>query len=173
MILLVITEFVLAFYPHAKEAERLTGVPAEIILTQAAVESSWGRKAPFNNYFGISGKGFTHKTIEYHPSPNVKYPHIYSITKHGNTYRYVVVKHFKNYPTPMHSFLDFATLIKNCYPKSYHYRCTPFLYFKHLKGYATSSNAFTLHMKVHKIISKKVHEIKLSEGTSVCDGLRF
>ena len=33
------------------------GVPLQICLAQAAVESAWGKAAPGGNYFGIKGKG--------------------------------------------------------------------------------------------------------------------
>jgi flagellar protein FlgJ len=47
----------------ARECQRLTGIPASFTLAQAALESSWGARAPGNNLFGIkadrSWKGAT------------------------------------------------------------------------------------------------------------------
>lgn len=37
----------------AKRVERNTGVPAEVLVAQWAIESGWGKKAPGNNCLGI------------------------------------------------------------------------------------------------------------------------
>jgi flagellum-specific peptidoglycan hydrolase FlgJ len=37
----------------AQDCQRKTGIPASITLAQAALESSWGARAPGNNRFGI------------------------------------------------------------------------------------------------------------------------
>jgi flagellar protein FlgJ len=51
--------------PHAKEAERQTGVPASFILGQAALESGWGKGQIRNpdgsnsfNLFGVKATGW-------------------------------------------------------------------------------------------------------------------
>lgn len=62
--------FLQKMLPHAREAERQTGVPASFILGQAALESGWGRGemrnadgTPSHNLFGVkagaSWKGAT------------------------------------------------------------------------------------------------------------------
>jgi flagellar protein FlgJ len=47
----------------AQDCQRKTGIPASLTLAQAALESSWGARAPGNNLFGIkadpSWKGAT------------------------------------------------------------------------------------------------------------------
>ncbi len=57
--------FIRDMLPHAKEAERATGVPAHYILGQAALESGWGRAEIRNadgsgsfNLFGIKATGW-------------------------------------------------------------------------------------------------------------------
>lgn len=57
-------DFVRDMLPHAREAERQTGVPASYILGQAALESGWGRGeirhadgSPSYNLFGIKAGG--------------------------------------------------------------------------------------------------------------------
>ena len=54
------TQFIREMLPHAKEAERQTGVPASFILGQAALESGWGKGEMKNadgsrsyNLFGV------------------------------------------------------------------------------------------------------------------------
>jgi flagellar protein FlgJ len=64
--------FVGEMYPHARAAERETGVPAEFIVGQAALESGWGRGemrhadgSPAHNLFGIkAGASWTGRTVD-------------------------------------------------------------------------------------------------------------
>ena len=41
-------DFVKQFHPYAKQMEKETGFNAVAILTQAALESGWGKYAPGN-----------------------------------------------------------------------------------------------------------------------------
>lgn len=45
--------YVAEFAQAAQLSQRVTGVPASIVLAQGALESDWGRKAVNNNHFGI------------------------------------------------------------------------------------------------------------------------
>lgn len=47
--------FVATMMPYAIEAERATGIPAEIMLAININEQGWKKPAPGNNYFGIKG----------------------------------------------------------------------------------------------------------------------
>ncbi len=71
-------DFVQRLLPHAEQASRETGVPAQLMLGQAALESGWGRRAILtpdgkdsHNLFGIKaganwdGKVAEVKTTEY------------------------------------------------------------------------------------------------------------
>lgn len=51
-------------FPLAQTASRQTGIPAEVIFAQSALETGWGRSAPNNNYFGIKGPGALQTTRE-------------------------------------------------------------------------------------------------------------
>lgn len=44
----------------AQACQRKTGIPASITLAQAALESSWGERAPGNNLFGIKADASWH-----------------------------------------------------------------------------------------------------------------
>lgn len=65
-------EFVARMQPAAEAASRATGVPARLILAQAALESGWGRReirgedgAPSFNVFGIKAdRRWTGATVE-------------------------------------------------------------------------------------------------------------
>lgn len=52
-------------WPLAQSASQRTGVPAQVIFAQSALETGWGRQAPQNNYFGIKGPGGSQQTREY------------------------------------------------------------------------------------------------------------
>lgn len=168
------SEFVTQYYPYAKEVEAATGLAANIILTQAAIETAWGRSVKQNNFFGVKGPGQLLKTVEYHNVTCIYYPEILSITKKGHRYRYVVRDYFRVYPTPMHSFMDFAQVIECSFPKAWQLRCEPYKFFKALEGkYATSPTAYTLSIKVLKIINREIYEYQLSESQAICDEVRL
>ncbi|MDY3124183.1 MAG: integrating conjugative element protein [[Actinobacillus] rossii] len=50
-------EFIEQALPVAKEIEKKWGVPAEVVIAQAALESGWGKKVKGNAYFGVKGSG--------------------------------------------------------------------------------------------------------------------
>lgn len=50
-------EFITMMAPHAARVAERTGVDPRIIISQAALESNWGRSAPGGNYFGIKSHG--------------------------------------------------------------------------------------------------------------------
>lgn len=64
--------FVRGMYPHARAAQRETGVPAEFIVAQAALESGWGRAQirhpdgqSAHNLFGIkAGANWRGRTVD-------------------------------------------------------------------------------------------------------------
>ncbi|WP_323141274.1 glycoside hydrolase family 73 protein [Massilia phyllosphaerae] len=64
----------------AQDCQRRTGIPASITLAQAALESSWGARAPGNNLFGIkadkswTGPTVTFQTTEHLAGQIVKMP---------------------------------------------------------------------------------------------------
>jgi len=112
-------DFVVKYFPFAKEVEKETEIPAVAILAQAALESGWGRKAIGNNIFGIKfRKGdWGHMevlTTEYSKSPdkficeNVK-SKVY--LKDKDVFRYKVWQYFADYETPKGAFLAHSKLL--------------------------------------------------------------
>lgn len=49
--------FVKMYYNDALASEKATGIPADVQLAQAAIESSWGDAAPRFAFFGIKATG--------------------------------------------------------------------------------------------------------------------
>lgn len=147
-------DFVSTYYPLAVEVGNRHGVHPEIILTQAALESGWGRSAQGNNFFGVKGRGQLLKTHEYHKSTKVSYPHIFSITETSKGYRYVILDHFKCYEDPEDAFEDFVAVAKRLGK----YHCSPKKYFKSLTVYATNPHYYSLLLKVHRIVKQQIKE---------------
>jgi len=174
--LLTPAQFVEEYYPYAKEVENRTGVCSEITLTVVAVESKWGSRAPYYNFFGIKSgpeNGSLQRTVEYHTTTCREYPVIFQIEKRGDLYRYVVLDYFRCYPTPLEGFLGYAAIVEKYFPESWPYRTTPRKFFKIIcPRYATSPAALALNLKVLKIINREINEYELRESEKICDEVR-
>ncbi len=102
-------EFVQRMWDSARSAEQATGMPAQFILGQAALESGWGRREIRNpdgsashNLFGIKA------------GSNWKGPTVNAVTTEytGGVARKVTEK-FRAYSSYAESFADYARLITN------------------------------------------------------------
>lgn len=99
--------FVDALLPHAKIAERATGIPARYILGQAALETGWGRHeirgadgTPSHNVFGIkAGPGWKGRTVEV------------TTTEYVNGEPRKVVQKFRAYDSYAEAFTDWGKLL--------------------------------------------------------------
>lgn len=102
-------DFVDRMLPHALQASRSSGVPAQLMLGQAALESGWGRReirmpdgSNSHNLFGIKANAGWHgkvaevMTTEY---------------RHGVAYKQV--EKFRAYSSYAEAFQDYANLIGN------------------------------------------------------------
>lgn len=59
------TSFIAMLLEAARDCQRATGIPASFTLAQAALESSWGSRAPGNNLFGIKAdRGWKGATVD-------------------------------------------------------------------------------------------------------------
>ncbi|MFN0302519.1 MAG: flagellar assembly peptidoglycan hydrolase FlgJ [Burkholderiales bacterium] len=99
--------FVQKMIPEARAAERNTGVPAEFILGQAALESGWGQReirrqdgSSAFNLFGIkAGSNWKGATVDA------------TTTEHTDGVARKVVEKFRAYSSYAESFQDYAKLI--------------------------------------------------------------
>jgi len=157
--------FIEKYLSAANQITKDWQIPPIVTLAQAAVESGWGTKAPGYNFFGYSasenynGKRQLLKTVEYHTSPDVKYPVIISITNMGNKYKYVVRKFFKCYSNPVESFTDYATLISSDkYESAFDYTDDPERFFTVIynAGYATNPAYYQLVISVMQTLKKYI-----------------
>ena len=109
-------EFTAAFLPFAKQTEAATGISALATMAQAAVESSWGKSAPGNMFFGVkdtdgvNGNEQLLATTEYSRRADLKFPVVISVTpivKNGiPMFKYIVKDYFRKYATPADCFTD-------------------------------------------------------------------
>jgi peptidoglycan hydrolase FlgJ len=94
---------------HAKEASQATGVPAHLMLGQAALETGWGKREikgadgmPSYNLFGIKASGnWSGKVVEA------------MTTEYINGVKQKRIEKFRAYDSYADSFKDFAKLMTN------------------------------------------------------------
>jgi peptidoglycan hydrolase FlgJ len=94
---------------HAEVASRATGMPANLMLGQAALESGWGKReiksadgTPSNNLFGIKATGnWDGKVVEA------------TTTEYINGVKQKRIEKFRAYDSYADSFKDFANLMQN------------------------------------------------------------
>lgn len=149
-------EFVTKLLPFAKITEEKTGIMADVILAQAALESGWGRSAPGNMYFGVkdfdglNGNEQLVTTFEYSSKPNLdaKQIGLHTITSvkpvvlQGKPfYKYTGTAYFRKYDSPEGSFTDHARVfLKPRYAAALAVKDNPTAFFKAIQeaGYAQS-----------------------------------
>ncbi|EIT6323212.1 glucosaminidase domain-containing protein, partial [Salmonella enterica] len=100
------SDFINRIAPAAQRVSQQTGIPASVIMAQAALESGWGTSqlsAKYNNFFGVKGQGVALPSPEYENGmPKVR------------------VSSFKVYNSIDESLLDYAkTLQKDRYKKAF------------------------------------------------------
>ena len=113
-------EFLRLFCKVAKQVESETGIFAEAMLAQAALETGWGTHVKGNNYFGIKsdshGQKQLIKTTEIHSTDKVHYKHIFSITpvviNGKKKFKYLIEDWFFFYDNPIDSFRGYCEFIK-------------------------------------------------------------
>lgn len=94
--------------PYAEEASRETGIPADFMLAQAALETGWGKKemrqpdgSPSHNLFGIKANGWKGKSVDAMTSE----------FENGRMIR--KVERFRAYLSYADSFKDYARLLSS------------------------------------------------------------
>ncbi|HLP98524.1 MAG TPA: flagellar assembly peptidoglycan hydrolase FlgJ [Sideroxyarcus sp.] len=100
-------DFVDRLRPHAEAASRTTGVPAHLIMGQAALESGWGRReiktedgGNSHNLFGIkAGKGWDGQVAEV------------VTTEYHDGVAHKQVERFRAYANYTEAFQDYAKLL--------------------------------------------------------------
>lgn len=120
--------FVNLHVAEAKAISARTGIPAEVILAQSALESDWGRTVEGNAYFGIKGKSPTGNSIAFST---------HEVTLSGQ--RISEVDAFRAYTSYSEAANDYASLIQRRYPAAFAHRNEPEKFAEAVarQGYAT------------------------------------
>ena len=105
-----------------------TGIPAEVLLAQSALESSWGRTVNGNAFFGIKGKS---------PTGNSTTFSTHEVTLSGQSVS--EVDEFRAYANYTEAADDYASLILRKYPTALVHSNDPakFVEAVAMQGYAT------------------------------------
>ncbi len=104
-----IQAFMSRFAPHAEQASQATGIPAQFMLSQAALESGWGRReirtvdgTVSRNLFGIKAtKNWHGRTVDC------------VTTEYINGVAHKQVEKFRAYDSYAETFEDYANLLRN------------------------------------------------------------
>ncbi|GGA84803.1 hypothetical protein GCM10008015_26980 [Flavobacterium palustre] len=156
--------------PHAKSVEQKTGLTAVAILTQAALESAWGKVAPGNMFFGvkdtdgINGNEQLITTTEYTRTAKNPMPVPISSTpvliKGVKMFKHKGKDYFRKYNSPEDSFNDHAQFFfKNKrYTKALAVRGDYNRFFEEIAkaGYATDPNYADTLKAVAKSVVKYI-----------------
>jgi flagellar protein FlgJ len=103
------TEFQRKLMIHAQEASEATGIPAQFLLGQAALESGWGKRelrlpdgTPSHNLFGIkAGASWTGRVVEA------------VTTEYVNGVAQKTVEKFRAYHSYAESFRDYVNVLRS------------------------------------------------------------
>lgn len=162
--------FVWNYLAAAKKIQKETGLHYIAILTQAALESAWGTRAPGNMFFGvkdtdgINGNEQLLTTTEYSSNPNLKFPEVISVvpvTINGRKmYKYKVKDYFRKFDTPEDSFRHHVDFLfsnpryKRAMEVRYNYQC----FFEEVAkaGYATAPDYAKTLLAVSKSVINRL-----------------
>lgn len=163
-------EFVTKYRPFALKTQEKTGISADFILAQAALESGWGKKAPGNMFFGIkdvdglNGNEQLLTTTEFLKTDKAKFPVVLSIEKvlrNGvQWFKYKVKDYFRKYSSPEESFTDHAMffLRNRRYSKALQFRHNPYRFAEEIAkaGYATDPSYAAKLSQVIAMVEKSI-----------------
>lgn len=123
-----VAHFIGLHVSDAKIIAARTGIPAEVILAQSALESNWGRAVKANAYFGIKGKSATGESTRFST---------HEVTLSGQ--RISEIDEFRAYTSYAEAAADYASLIQRKYPAALAYGKDPEKFAEAVarQGYAT------------------------------------
>lgn len=117
-------DFISRTEPIARQVENVYGIPFEVTIAMAALETGWGKHVKGNNYFGIKGEGQSFETSEYIDGNKVS-----------------LIDSFRAYSSLEESFLDFGHFlnVNRRYQIALTHTSNPERFVKevHAAGYAT------------------------------------
>lgn len=139
-------EFVKTYLPYAQKIEEAYGIPAPLVLAQAAHETGYGRALRDNNFFGIKGSGTAGSKL-------------WNTHEYANGNRMNVRDKFAGYETVEDSFNAYGKLISGKrYRDAMSSTHDPRAYFDAIQGagYATDPNYANKVYEVYKGIMRRL-----------------
>lgn len=132
---MTVSDFIKEHYKYAYAAYKKTGLRPEFSLAQAALESGWGEKFPANNMFGIKSTGKSYGGWDGTET-------ITGTMEDYGSGQQPVKAGFRAYKSKRDSFIDYAGLIKNRYPKALTSQNDYSIFASEIKkgGYATAAD---------------------------------
>ena len=109
-----VTNFVRIHLSDARAVSSRTGVPAEVILAQSALESDWGRRVVGNAYFGVKGTSSSGNSTRFAT---------HEVMPSGQ--RVSQVDQFRSFASYSEAADDYASLIQRRYSGAMAYKSDP------------------------------------------------
>lgn len=148
-------DFIITYKPYALASERKTGISHLFTLAQAALESSWGERAPGHNFFGVKAKKdtslqskqllITREVLPYKTPKQGQFVQVISITpRKDGKFDYKVKDWFMRYSTPEEGFTEHSNLFLRAprYAEALKVKADPYKFAEAIAkaGYATAPN---------------------------------
>ena len=148
-------DFIITYKPYALASERKTGISHLFTLAQAALESSWGERAPGHNFFGVKAKKdtslqskqllITREVLPYKTPKQGQFVQVISITpRKDGKFDYKVKDWFMKYSTPEEGFTEHSNLFLRAprYVEALKVKADPYKFAEAIAkaGYATAPN---------------------------------
>lgn len=161
-------DFIITYRPYALASERKTGISHLFTLAQAALESSWGERAPGHNFFGVKAKKdtslqskqllITREVLPYKTPKQGQFAQVISITpRKDGKFDYKVKDWFMRYSTPEEGFTEHSNLFLRAprYAEALKVKADPYKFAEAIakEGYATAPN-------YAKILKDVIHTIE-------------
>ena len=107
-------EFIKAIYPAAQKAADKLGIPVEMIIAQAGLETGWGKSVALaeNNLFGIKASGEWMKTHDNWKTLTTKEEIV-------NGKKVTTKANFRTYDSIEESLMDYMNVVTSSYYKKY------------------------------------------------------
>lgn len=162
-------DFIITYRPYALASERKTGISHLFTLAQAALESSWGERAPGHNFFGVKAKKntplqskqllITRETLSHDIPKQGQFAQVISISpRKDGKFDYKVKDWFMRYSTPEEGFTEHSNLFLRAprYTEALKVKADPYKFAEAVAkaGYATAPDYAKILKDVIRTIEK-------------------
>lgn len=162
-----IENFIKKFLNLADKVYNNYKIPVLVTLSQAALESAWGQKAPGNNYFGVKAGSSWAGGVNNRETREIISPEQFKKLKNtisqrrleSGNYEVKIMQPFRAYRSAKESFLDYGRILSTNkrYKKAFS-TSNPYDFAKEVSkaGYATSEKYYESLVNIINIIKKNL-----------------